>query len=210
MRKKAPWRKIKKKPQEFLCSYDWTNCTFNFSGGAEVTTSNRFLLFSEEDHWNNLDPSTDQIDPTEVILPYNSDKLLYTKKIFDNLNNDCNYYVYEKNKNFCSGYFPSFITLDDNKYNLISQNTNLDNIKDNCYLKTKDNMYLKQIVNKNSRYNLEYLNNLRNACQDIFNIDNQLDNINYTSNSNDSVNKIKYTFNDSSNKIVTPKITYLS
>ena len=118
--------------------------------------------------------------------------------------------MFMKKKKFSSGYFPSFITLDDNKYNLISQNTNPNNIKDNCYLKTKDNIYLKQIVNKNSRYNLEYFNNLRNACQDILNIDNQPDIINYTSNSNNSVNKINYTFNDSINKIVTPKIAYLS
>ena len=67
MRKQAPWRKTKKKPQEYLCSYDWTNYTFNFLGDAEVTTSNRFELLLEEDHWNDLDPSTYQIEPAEVV-----------------------------------------------------------------------------------------------------------------------------------------------
>ena len=163
-RKQAPWRRNIKKPQEFPRVYDWTSNSFSSLGGAEMTTSNRFLLLSEEDQCSNLDPPIDQIEPEDIILSPNFKKLLYTNNISDELNNDCNYYVFEKNKNFCSGYFPSFITLDDNKYNLISQNTNSDNIKDNYYLKTKNNMYLKQVVNKNSRYNLEYLSKISSGA----------------------------------------------
>ena len=164
MRRQAPWRKSKKNPQEYFYFYDWTNQSFNRLGGAEVTTSNRYELLSEEDHWNDLDPSTSQIEPTEeVVLP---DCFSFNKFMLnDNLIYDCNYYMYERKKKNCSGYFPSFITLDDDKYNLISQNTNLDNIKNNYYLKIKGNMYLKQIVNKNSRYNFEYFNNLKDAYQ---------------------------------------------
>ena len=65
MRKQAPWRKTKKKkPQENFCFYEWTNQSFSYSAGAEVSTSNRFDLLSEEDHWKDMDPSTDQIIPT--------------------------------------------------------------------------------------------------------------------------------------------------
>ena len=81
----------------------------------------------------------------------------------NDLINSNNYYMYEKNKKFCSGYFPSFITLDDDKYYQISNNTNPDNIKNNYYLKIKNNKYLKQLVNKNSKYNYEYFNNLKDA-----------------------------------------------
>ena len=73
--------------------------------------------------------------------------------------------MYEKNKNFCSGYFPSFITLDNEKYNMISLNINPDNIFDNYYLKTKGNKYIKQIINNKSKYNFEYFNYLRSNCQ---------------------------------------------
>ena len=101
------------------------------------------------------DPEIDQINLTSIILSYNSQKdTLYSDINFNYcLKNDCNYYVYEKNKNFCSGYFPSFITINDLKYNLISQNNYPINITDNYYLKTQNNKYLKQVINKHSKYN---------------------------------------------------------
>ena len=79
--------------------------------------------------------------------------------------------MYEKNKNFCSGYFPSFITINDLKYTLISQNNHPSNISDNYYLKTQNNKYLKQVINKHSKYNLEYIIDLKNRCQDTINKD---------------------------------------
>ena len=100
LRKQAPWRKTKKKPQENFCFYEWTNQSFNYSAGAEVSTSNRFDLLSEEDHWKDMDPSTDQIIPTEddVVLP---DYVSFNKFMQnDYLFYDCNYYLYGKNKNF--------------------------------------------------------------------------------------------------------------
>ena len=122
-------------------------------------------MLSEEDHWKDSDPYNDQITPIEdgVILPHyiSFDKFLQ----IDNMLYDHNYYMFERNKNFCSGYFPSFITLDIDKYNIISQNTNPENINNNYYLKTRDNMYVKQIINKNSKYNFEYFSNLRNNYQ---------------------------------------------
>ena len=92
MRRQAPWRKSKKNPQEYFYFYDWTNQSFNRLGGAEVTTSNRYELLSEEDHWNDLDPSTSQIEPTEeVVLP---DCFSFNKFMLnDNLIYDCNYYM---------------------------------------------------------------------------------------------------------------------
>ena len=74
-----------------------------------------------------------------------------------------------KNINFCLGYFPSFINLSDSKYDLISQNNHISNISDNYYIKIKDKKYLKQVTNSNSKYNLNYLNNIRSKCQSIIN-----------------------------------------
>ena len=83
----------------------------------------------------------------------------------DSYFSDNKYYVYNKNINFCSGYFPSFITLDCNKLNLISQDNSLKNIKDNYYLKVKDNKYLKQVVNSTGKYNYNYLNDMKEIYQ---------------------------------------------
>ena len=131
--------------------YNWLDQTFEYSRSVEAYTSNRYSPLSEEE---------DQILPEEeVILPDFNYVML--NELF--LNN--NYYVFNKNYNFCSGYFPSFITLDCNKYNLISQDTSLKNIKDNYYLKVKDNKYLKQVVNKNGKYNYDYFNNMKDIYQ---------------------------------------------
>ena len=90
---------------------------FEYTRGVEACTSNKFQILSEEE---------DDIQSEEdVILPSFSNTMLNNNV---NLLNK-NYYVWNKNINFCSGYFPSFITLDCNKLNLISQNTNLKNIK---------------------------------------------------------------------------------
>ena len=164
-KKQAPWGSPKNRnPQGILSSYDWTTQSFSYYQGAEVTTSNKFELLTEEDLLAS-DPSVDQIIPEEdgIILP----DYVTLNNFIHNKNNlfDKTYYMYEKNKNFCSGYFPSFITLDNEKYNMISLNTNPDNIFDNYYLKTKGNKYVKQIINDKSKYNFEYFNYLRGNCQ---------------------------------------------
>ena len=82
---------------------------------------------------------------------------------------NCYNYVYEKNKNFCSGYFPSFIILPIKKFNLISQNNQINNISNNYYIKINEGKYLKQVTNPNSKYDLNYLNNMRSKCQGIIN-----------------------------------------
>ena len=165
-RKQAPWRSPKNRnPQGILCSYDWSTQSFNHYQGDEVTTYNKFELLTEEENLQTSNPDDDQILPEEngIILPdyISLDNFIHN----DSTLYDQNYYMYDKNKNFCSGYFPSFITLDNDKYNMISQNTNPENIFNNYYLKTKGNMYVKQIINKNSRYNSEYFNTLRGNCQ---------------------------------------------
>ena len=165
-RKQAPWRYSKNRnTQGILCSYDWSTQSFNYYKGAEVTTYNKFELLTEEENLQTSNPYDDQIVPAEdgIILPHyvSLESFLQT----DSILYDQNYYLYDKNKNFCSGYFPDFITLDIDKYNKISQNTNPENIFNNHYLKTKGNMYVKQIINKNSRYNFEYFNNLRSNYQ---------------------------------------------
>ena len=74
-----------------------------------------------------------------------------------------------ENKDFCSGYFTSFITVSNPKYDLISQNNLPSNIINNYYLKTKNGQYLKQVTNEHSRYNLNYHNNMKVKYQSIRN-----------------------------------------
>ena len=137
-RKQAPWKvPRKRKPQGCYYFYNYKEESVYHVKGAEVTTSNRFQVLSEEEVTKNRqDPSNDQIPSTEdVILP--EDCSFYNFMMNNDKINNIDYYMYDKNKNFCSGYFPSFITLDDDKHYQISNNTSLDNIKDNYYLKKK-------------------------------------------------------------------------
>ena len=122
---------------------------------------------------NSICNSSNDVDSTTSndianIIHYNpaKDSLYSDSTVFSN---KCYNYAYERNKNFCSGYFPSFITLTNSKLDLISKNNNINNISDNYYLKTKNGKYLKQVTNNKSKYNLDYINHLRSNCQEIIN-----------------------------------------
>ena len=85
---------------------------------------------------------------------------------FDNymiVNSNCiddnNYFLYNKNKNFCSGYFPDFITLNDNSYYQLSNENN----HNFYYLYVKDGKYLKYLSNINSKYNNQYFKDMNYA-----------------------------------------------
>ena len=73
--------------------------------------------------------------------------------------NNNNYFMYKRNKDFCSGYFPDFITLDDPMYYQLS-NSNNHNF---YYLKIHNGKYLKYLSNKSSKYNNLYFDNLTDA-----------------------------------------------
>ena len=204
-RRKAPW-KLKKNIQEKEFIFDLEENSVIYKGYKEyeeVPVSNKYeLLADRETLYNfnfdnnsnidvvNSDSNNDVLNPDSNniahIIDYNSSKnSLYSDSVI--FGNKCYNYVYEENKHFCSGYFPSFITLADTKYDLISQNNNINNISNNYYLKTKGGKYLKQVTNNKSKYNLEYINNLRNTCQGIMN-----KNLNINSktfNNNNSINK---------------------
>ena len=113
-------------------------------------------------------------DPLECFYDYNmyNDYQMYNDSNDSNdLNfiNNFSYKYIEENKDFCSGYFPSFITISNPKYDLISQNNLPSNIFKIYYLKTKNGQYLKQISNEHSRYNIGYHNNMKAKYQSIKN-----------------------------------------
>ena len=144
---------MKSKTQEDFIFYKWMDQTFEYSRGVEAYTSNRFHILSEEE---------DQISSEEeIILPCFNNVMLNNDVCFL----DKNYYVFNKNINFCSGYFPSYISLNCNKLNLISQDSSLKNIKNNYYIKVKDKKYLKQVVNRNGKYNFSYFNGMKEYYQ---------------------------------------------
>ena len=70
-----------------------------------------------------------------------------------------NFYMYKRNKNFCSGYFPDFITLHDPMYYQLSNSHN----HNFYYLKIQNGKYLKHLSNKSSRYDNSYFDNMSDA-----------------------------------------------
>ena len=69
------------------------------------------------------------------------------------------YYMYNRNKNFSSGYFPDFITLHDPIYYQIANNE----YNSFYHIKIKDEKYVKHLSNRSSRYNNAYFDNLKTA-----------------------------------------------
>ena len=144
-------------------NYD-VNFNFNFNNLDLISTNKDFNATSNLD----LDVNSTITNDSASIIQYNPSRdSIYSDSI--SLNDKCYNYEYMRNKNFCSGYFPSFITLHDPKLNQISKNNNINNISDNYYLKIKYGMYLKQVTNSNSKYNLNYINGLKSDYQEIIN-----------------------------------------
>ena len=165
---------------------------FFYSGNKEIPLKNRYDVLSELDVGDE-ETHTDQhgclysfsncanclnclnfdFDYPNCIICLNS---INNNDVFDsnvlndiNSNNEYSYDCIRENKHFCSGYFPSFITISNPKYDLISQNSHSGNISNNYYLKIKNGRYLKQISNENSKYNIGYQNNMKAICQSIKN-----------------------------------------
>ena len=69
------------------------------------------------------------------------------------------HYMYTNKNNFCSGYFPDFITLDNDIGYSISEGNNYSHY----YLYTKNNSYLKPLSNPMSKYNNKYFDDMNFA-----------------------------------------------
>ena len=153
-----------------LGSIQYRNC-------EEIFTENRFQILNEED-----DSILKMTSPKEDITLQEDDFILHQRRTglehFQHMSNNnfsesdslnifmsnthldnVNYYMYKNNKNFCSGYFPDFITLDDPMYYQLSNNNN----HRFYYLKTQNGKYLKYLSNKNSKYNNVYFNEMTDA-----------------------------------------------
>ena len=74
------------------------------------------------------------------------------------MSND-NHYMYTNKNNFCSGYFPDFITLDNDIGYSISEGNNYSHY----YLYTKNKRYLKPLSNSLSKYNNKYFDDMNFA-----------------------------------------------
>ena len=160
--------------------YDFGAESLKFDTCEEVITHNRFQALIEEDSTptrfmsieemktmeednvvSQQERSPEHILSTDInvnnFVESNSfnDFMLVNSTCLDNNN----YFMYSNNKNFCSGYFPDFITLDDPFYYQIS-NSNKYNF---YYLNVKNGKYLKYLSNKDSKYNNHYFNNMNYA-----------------------------------------------
>ena len=153
-KKQTPWKvpkKRKSKDKSYLY-FDHQKESIQLSVGDEITTSNRFQVLTEDDLLVDqiFSPedvfSQDETQPPEETF-FSEERSFYN---FMNIDNKCinnnNYFLYERNKNFCSGYFPDFITLDDEFYYHMSNNIN----HNYYYLRVKNNKYLKYLSNNRS------------------------------------------------------------
>ena len=102
-----------------------------------ISKEDDFILFQQEIESEHIYPT----DATKFSESNSLNKFMLIDNIYLN-NNNC--YMYKNNKNFCSGYFPDFITLNDPMYYQLSNNNN----HKFYYLKTQNGKYLKYLSNK--------------------------------------------------------------
>ena len=137
----TPWKvPRKRKPRgRSRLYYDHALESVQYRQCEEAITSNRFQILSEEDSANPITQAQEEKSPLKN--DYSLQQTLYsdyvsTKKneddytetdslskflIYDDkISNNNNFFMYNKNKKFCSGYFPDFITLHDPMYYQLS------------------------------------------------------------------------------------------
>jgi len=136
---------------------------------GEVTTSNRFELINQEEtrlesryqeEFKTSEEKTSDILPVDShYYEFNAGNTVLNESFHDfmgtkskYMSND-NHYMYTNKNNFCSGYFPDFITLDNDICYNISEGNNYSHY----YLYTKNGKYLKTLSNSMSKYNNRYL-----------------------------------------------------
>merc|ERR1712055_298156 len=75
------------------------------------------------------------------------------------VNNNSKHFMYQNKSNLCTGYMPSFISLDCNEGYEFTKGNN----QSLYYLYTKDGKYLKPLSNNVSKYNNMYFGKMRHA-----------------------------------------------
>ena len=170
--KTPPWevpKRRKTRGNRMHYIYDLTGEELVCMKRGEITTENKFELLDEnprttspsrkkreDEPWNSLKSSGGTYDGarhSKNILYPSYDSFMRSRGDFDNdYDKDINC-MYINKYNFCSGYFPEFITLDDNVAYDFSK---INNDPNYYYLYTKNNKYLKQVSNYNSKYDGEY------------------------------------------------------
>ena len=142
---------------------------------GEVTTSNRFELINQEEtrlesryqeEFKTSEEKTSDILPVDShYYEFNAGNTVLNESFHDfmgtkskYMSND-NHYMYTNKNNFCSGYFPDFITLDNDICYNISEGNNYSHY----YLYTKNKRYLKTLSNSMSKYNNRYFDDMNFA-----------------------------------------------
>ena len=126
---------------------------------GEVTTHDRFkqLYQEEETKTSGKKKETPPGEPQEEYQS-NTENIIISESFDDFMKTESKYigknkhYMYKNKYNFCSGYFPDFITLDvDIGYDISEGND-----YSHYYLYTKNNAYLKPLSDPKSKYNNKY------------------------------------------------------
>ena len=135
-----------------------------FSRSGEVTTENHFSLLEDTQDNMKQEPSNGRKKPIEAYSGVFSDDYMchdrgntlhdtYDSFIdCDNLIKCNNDFMYKNKYNFCSGYFPDFIFLDENSFNDMY---NINNFP-RYYPYILNGKYLKQLSNFKRKYNNSY------------------------------------------------------
>ena len=169
--KPPPWevpKRRKTRGNKIDYIYDLTGEELIYMNGGKVTTENKFDLLDEDPSTINPSRKKKEDEPwkslkssegTYVGTRYSKNILYPTYDSFMRSRGDFDYddkeisFMYVNKYNFCSGYFPEFITLDDKvAYNFSKMN----NDSNYYYLYTNNNKYLKQLSNYKSKYDGKY------------------------------------------------------
>ena len=126
---------------------------FEFSS---IPDSNFISIFNLNDSQDEPIYVDNDIMTQKSVLNNSFDEFMVTK---NKLLNSNKHYMYSNKNNFCSGYFPDFITLDNDIGYSISEGNNYSHY----YLYTKNNSYLKPLSNPMSKYNNKYFDDMNFA-----------------------------------------------
>ena len=173
-------RKSRKKKGRKFYFYDTTEEDICFSNGGEVTTKNRFSVLEDTScHEKKESPTRsnkkEDTSHSEVLYDFygwqevrNITYASYDNYLLNNqiLHNSVTYkltkyniFLYSNKYNLCSGYFPDFITLDDNVFKDLYSDKNIPKY----YPYIFNGKYLKQISNSESKFNNKYFSKMKSA-----------------------------------------------
>ena len=195
-------RKSRGGAQEFYFDLEKNDIIWKKCG--EITTHNKFDL---------IDPDMTRFETNDhedfyISSKKNSDIPYFDLNIYDDFftegdvinesfkdfmrtkgknSNSKNHFMYDNKNNFCSGYFPDFITLNDDFGYNISEGNNYSHY----YLYVKNKKYLKPLSDSKSKYNNSYFDSMsfaykvskKHKWESNFNTNSNLQNTNLFKNS---------------------------